>query len=134
MKRTWVKGLVIFLFLTSTCHMLQAQETSKEISATVPALTEFHKVIYTIWHTTWPNRDTDMLTALLPEIERGTAVIVNARSPGILRDEKRPRGKRRLTNSGVLFRSTGQPLRPNKNSRFSMPPRSCMPNTRSSFA
>jgi len=90
MKRTWIKGWVIFLFLTSTCPMLQAQETSKEISATVPALTEFHKVIYTIWHTAWPNRDTDMLTALLPEIERGTAAIVNAELPGILRDKKTP--------------------------------------------
>jgi len=88
MKRTWIKGLVIFLFLTSTCHMLQAQETSKEISATVPALTEFHKVIYKIWHTAWPNRNTDMMTALLPEIEKGTAAIVNAELPGILRDKK----------------------------------------------
>ena len=68
--------------------MLQAQETSKEVSATVPALTEFHKVIYKIWHTAWPKRDYDMLTALLPEIEKGTASIVSAELPGILRDKK----------------------------------------------
>ena len=88
MKRTWFKGLVIFLVLTSTCQMLWAQETSREVSATVPALTEFHKVIYKIWHTAWPNRDTDMLIALLPEIEKGTTAIVSAELPGILRDKK----------------------------------------------
>ena len=88
MKRSWFKGLVIFLVLTSTCQMLWAQETSGEVSATVPALTEFHKVIYKIWHTAWPNRDTDMLIALLPEIEKGTTGIVSAEIPGILRDKK----------------------------------------------
>ncbi len=88
MKRSWIKGLVIFLFLASTYQMLQAQATSKEVSATVPALTEFHRVIYKIWHTAWPNRDYDMLTALLPEIEKGTASIVSAELPGILRDKK----------------------------------------------
>jgi len=88
MKRLWIKGLVIFLFLTSTFQILQAQETDWEVSATVPALTDFHKVIYKIWHTAWPNRNTDMLTALLPEIEKGTAAIVSAELPGILRDKK----------------------------------------------
>ena len=88
MKRSWIKGLIVFLFLISICQTLQAQETSKEVSATVPALTEFHKVIFKIWHTAWPNRDYNMLTALLPEIEEGTASIVSAELPGILRDKK----------------------------------------------
>ncbi len=88
MKRSWIKGLVIFLSLISTFQMLQAQETSQEVSATVPALIEFHKVIYKIWHTAWPNKDYDMLTALLPEVEKGTASIVSAELPGILRDKK----------------------------------------------
>jgi hypothetical protein len=88
MKRSWIKGLVIFLVLISTCQMLRAQETSREVSATVPALAEFHKVIYRIWHTAWPNRDTDMLVALLPEIEKGATAIVSTELPGILRDKK----------------------------------------------
>ena len=88
MKRSWIKALVMLLLLTSTCQVLGAQETSKEASATVPALMDFHKVIYKIWHTAWPTRDTDMLTALLPEIEKGTAAIVSAELPGILRDKK----------------------------------------------
>jgi len=88
MKRSWNKGLVIFLFLASTCQLLQAQEISKETSATVPALTEFHKVIFKIWHTAWPNKDLDMLSALLPDIEKGTAAIANTELPGILREKK----------------------------------------------
>ncbi len=88
MKRSLIKELIIFLSLISICQMLQARETSKELSANVPALTEFHKVIYKIWHTAWPNRDYNMLTALLPEIEKGTASIVSAELPGILRDKK----------------------------------------------
>jgi len=88
MKRSWIKGWVVFLFLIGTCQMLQAQETSKEVSATVPALTDFHKVIYKIWHIAWPNRDDELLIALLPEIEKGTASIVSTELPGILRDKK----------------------------------------------
>ncbi len=88
MKRSWIKGLIIFFFMISICQMLRAQESSKEVSATVPALAEFHKVIYKLWHTAWPNRDYNMLAALLPEIEKGTASIVGAELPGILRDKK----------------------------------------------
>lgn len=87
MKRSWIKIPLIFLFLIPF-PVIQAQETSKETSATVPALTEFHKVIYKIWHNAWPNRDYDLLRALLPEITQGAAAIVNAELPGILRDKK----------------------------------------------
>jgi hypothetical protein len=90
MKRSWIKGWVLVLFLVSTCHLLQAQEISGETSANVPALTEFHKVIYQVWHTAWPKRDYEMLTALLPEIKKGTDAIVSAQLPGILRDKKDP--------------------------------------------
>ncbi len=88
MKQSWLKRLVIFFFLVGACQMLHAQEHSKEVTATVPALTEFHTVIYKIWHTAWPNKDYDMLTALLPEIEKGTASIAGAELPGILQDKK----------------------------------------------
>ena len=93
MKRLWIKGLAIFLFMTGIGQILQAQETSRELSATAPAPVEFHKVIYRIWHTPWPSRDTDMLVALLPEIEKGTDAIVRAELPGILRDKKPSWGK-----------------------------------------
>jgi hypothetical protein len=88
MKREWFKGLLILLFMTGTCPVIQAEETPKEAVANVPALTEFHKVIYKIWHKAWPNRDYDLLASLLPEISKGTAAIAGAELPGILRDKK----------------------------------------------
>jgi hypothetical protein len=84
--------LFIVVFLAFICQPLLSQEPPKdraaETSATVPALNEFHKVIFKIWHTAWPSKDYDMLTALLPEIEKGVAAVANAELPGILREKK----------------------------------------------
>jgi len=88
MKREWFKRLLILLFLTGICPVIQAEETPGDASANVPALTEFHKVIYRIWHEAWPNKDYDLLASLLPEISKGTAAIAGAELPGILRDKK----------------------------------------------
>ncbi len=83
---------LILLVLTFMCQPLLSQEATKdrvtETSANVPALNEFHKVIFRIWHTAWPNKDYDMLTALFPEIERGAAAVANAALPGILREKR----------------------------------------------
>jgi hypothetical protein len=84
--------LIIFLVLAFTCQPLLSQEAPKdrttETSATVPALNDFHTVIFKIWHAAWPNKDYDMLTALLPEIEQGIIAVANAELPGILREKK----------------------------------------------
>ena len=83
---------LIFLVLAFTCQPLLSQEATKdrtpETSATVPALNDFHMVIFKIWHTAWPNKDYDMLTALLPEIEQGITAVANAELPGILREKE----------------------------------------------
>ena len=83
---------LIFFVLTFTYQPLLSQESSKEraseTSSTVPALKEFHVAIFKIWHTAWPNKDYDMLTALLPEIEQGITAVANAELPGILREKK----------------------------------------------
>src|SRR5512136_814516 len=93
MARSTIKRvLFIVLALTFTYQPLLSQEATKdrtsETSATVPALNEFHKVIFKIWHAAWPNKDYDMLTALFPEIERGVTAVAKAELPGILRDKK----------------------------------------------
>jgi len=84
--------LLTLLVLAFTCQPLLSQEATKdrasETSATVPALNDFHTVIFKIWHTAWPNKDYDMLTALLPEIEQGITAVANAELPGILREKK----------------------------------------------
>jgi len=82
----------VLLVLTFICQPLLAQEPFKdrtaETTATVPALRKFHTVIFKIWHTAWPNKDYDMLTALFPEVEKGVAEVSNAELPGILRDKQ----------------------------------------------
>jgi hypothetical protein len=64
------------------------QTTNTEIKAEVPALTEFHTVIYKLWHTAWPNKDYTMMSQLLPEIEKYSSDIAKAELPGILRDKR----------------------------------------------
>jgi hypothetical protein len=88
-----IKQIILtLLVLAFTCQPLFSQEASKhhatETSANVPELNEFHKVIFKIWHSAWPNKDFDLLTDLLPEIERGVAAVANAELPGILREKK----------------------------------------------
>jgi hypothetical protein len=41
-----------------------------ETTAQVPILTEFHEVIFKVWHTAWPEKNLKMLSELLPEILR----------------------------------------------------------------
>ena len=59
-----------------------------ETTAEVPALTEFHSVIFEIWHTAWPAKDIQKLVALLPSVEKGVQAIAAAELPGILREKK----------------------------------------------
>jgi hypothetical protein len=84
--------LLSFLVLIFTYQPLLSKEAAKdrasETSSTVPALNEFHTVIFKIWHTAWPNKDYDMLTALLPEIDSGVTAVANAELPGILQEKK----------------------------------------------
>jgi hypothetical protein len=64
------------------------EQLQVEISSDVPELWEFHDVIYQIWHEAWPEKNTEMLQALIPEIEAGFAKLEKATLPGILRDKR----------------------------------------------
>ena len=59
-----------------------------ETQASVPELSEFHEVIFRLWHEAWPKKDLATLSSLLPEIEAGAAKLEKAVLPGILRDKK----------------------------------------------
>lgn len=82
--------LLATVFFLSLC--LNAQEKVKtkpdETKAEVPALDNFHDVIYKLWHTAWPEKDMAMLVELLPEVQQGGDALANAELPGILRDKK----------------------------------------------
>lgn len=77
------------LLLMVIAVSISAQEDQKhEVSSEVKELSDFHEVIYQMWHTAWPEKNVEMLKSLLPEVEEGFTKIKNAELPGILRDKK----------------------------------------------
>ena len=84
----------IFLFtlafiLLAHCPLFtQDQEHSSEINSSIPELSEFHEVIYPIWHTAYPSKDIIMLKEMVSEVNKGAEKIYSAQLPGILRDKK----------------------------------------------
>lgn len=83
-----MRTLVPILLLLALASPLAAQDHSAELSASVPALQKYHTVIFSLWHTAWPNKDTAMMARLLPDLEKGAAAVAAAPLPGILRDKK----------------------------------------------
>jgi hypothetical protein len=73
-------------------QLLYSQEKDSAVTADaktqVPALSEFHNVIYPLWHTAWPEKNIKMLVELLPDIEKLSADVYAAKLPGILREKK----------------------------------------------
>lgn len=80
--------LSLSLLTASVAMLAQEKECVDETKAEVPALREFHTVIFKLWHTAWPEKDYQMMGALLPEIERGAAQVAAAKLPGILREKQ----------------------------------------------
>jgi hypothetical protein len=72
--------------LPSTGIAAVPPDLAAETKSEVPALTEFHEVIYRIWHEAWPAKDTALLAKLRPDVDKGVAAIAAAPLPGILRD------------------------------------------------
>ncbi len=85
--RILVSCIALFLALVPGVP-LAAQDHSAETIANVPALQDYHTVIFSLWHTAWPNKDTGLMAKLLPDIEKGAASVAAATLPGILRDKK----------------------------------------------
>ena len=92
--------VIIFLALgsyqlfaqTTTDSTLSTDSTSSidstVIKAEVPALTDFHDVIYPIWHVAYPSKDYASLRNYVPDITAGSQKIYDAKLPGILRDKQ----------------------------------------------
>ena len=79
---------IAFALLTRSQSFTQDQEHSSEIDSSIPELSEFHEVIYPIWHTAYPEKDIAMLKEMVSEVNEGAVKIYSAQLPGILRDKK----------------------------------------------
>jgi len=61
---------------------------AQETESAVPELAAFHDVIYPIWHTAYPAKDTAMLKSLVPQVNELAEKVFAAKLPGILRDKQ----------------------------------------------
>ena len=80
---------VIILFAALSTQLFpQAEFDSTEIKTEVPALVEFHDVIYPIWHVAYPSKDYSALRSYVTDIDTGAQKIYDAKLPGILQDKQ----------------------------------------------
>lgn len=91
MTRTSLSKLPLLLLALVFAVPAVSQEKpahADETSVKVPVLTDFHEVIFQLWHTAWPEKNVALLTELLPEIKRYSDSIAVVQLPGILRDKE----------------------------------------------
>ncbi|MDP2366053.1 MAG: hypothetical protein Q8M94_20055, partial [Ignavibacteria bacterium] len=85
-----MKSIVLFLIVFVLCSFnnsfSQHEDHSTEVTSSVQELSDFHEVIYPMWHTAYPNKDYALFKQLLPDVNAGVEKIYAAKLPGILRD------------------------------------------------
>lgn len=65
----------------------QVEITQEETTASVPALSDLHEVVYPLWHSAFPEKDYALIKELLPQMDTLTEKMDQAELPGILRDK-----------------------------------------------
>jgi hypothetical protein len=85
------KHVVVFVLLLLTYAgqlFSQIKIDSTEITSNVPELTDFHSIIYPMWHNAYPTKDINALKAFVPQIKIFMDKINQATLPGILKDKE----------------------------------------------
>lgn len=91
MYRTTLAAALLALLFTSSPggYAQDAREAhADETAATIPTLDDFHEVIFTIWHTAWPEKNVAMLAGLAGDVRRLSDTLARTQLPGILRDKE----------------------------------------------
>jgi zinc protease len=65
--------------------LAQTDETKLEVKE----LTQYHEVIYKLWHIAYLNKDINMIIKLYDDLKDGADKVANAKLPGILRDKEK---------------------------------------------
>lgn len=89
MFRTKILLLSIMILFFSVVIFTQDNQFEDEINTDIPALTEFHEVIYSIWHTYYPSKDIMGLKNLTKEVNEKAEKIFNVKLSGILREKEK---------------------------------------------
>lgn len=97
-------GTFAILALAASAQPAPA-ENPEETKAFVPELAAFHEVIFPLWHTAWPSKDTTLVRELWPDVQKHVAAVTAAELPGILRDKKRTwqKGLERLGTAETAY-------------------------------
>lgn len=93
LKINFMKKLLLSICLLSVLSFYyesfgQTKIDSTEISSTVQELTDFHDIIYPMWHDAYPSKDYNALKGLVPKIKSYMEEINKAKLPGILREKE----------------------------------------------
>ena len=90
MTRRFTLFIILFLFLSIGPNFLTASgpAQTEETESRVEELSEFHEIIYPIWHTAYPEKDYAALREYVPEVNRLAKNLFDAKLPGILRDKQ----------------------------------------------
>jgi len=82
------------------------QISHEEVSTDIPTLSDFHEVIYPLWHDAWPNNNFELMKELYPKVRELTEKLNNEVLPGILRDKENVWKERlaKLTTSVKLYK------------------------------
>ena len=86
MKRLSFLVFICLLFI-SVNSIAQSKIDSTEITSSVPELSQFHDIIYVIWHEAYPSKDIATLKSMVEKIQTDMEKINNAQLPGILKDK-----------------------------------------------
>ncbi len=76
-------SLVLLIFISGT-SFAQVKIDSAEITSEVPALSDFHEIVFPMWHNAYPAKDIKALKSFIPGIKSSMEAINNAKLPGIL--------------------------------------------------
>jgi hypothetical protein len=87
-----MKKIFLFAsFILFTCSFSlypQTDSIKHETETKIPALEDFHEVIYPIWHTFYPEKDYKALRGALEDINTKAGKIYTVKLPGILREKQ----------------------------------------------
>ncbi len=88
MYKKFFYSIIILALFFSLNLFAQEEECADETNTNIPALAEFHEVIYPIWHTAYPAKDIEMLKSFVEEVNQKAEKIFNVKLPGILREKE----------------------------------------------
>lgn len=83
-----ISFLLVFVLCSFNNSFSQNEDHSTEVTSSVQELSDFHEVVYPLWHTAYPNKDYTLFKQLLPDVNSGVEKIYAAELPGILRDKE----------------------------------------------